>query len=96
MPVLDERIASVLLIGEASSVIAATLDQHTKLQRCETMECAVALALDEGTRGDTLLLSPACTSFDQYPDFEERGRHFKKLVAAYMLEDDPTQNLAEI
>ena len=96
LPVLDERVASVLLIGEASSVIEAALSHHRKLQRCETMECAVASALDEGTRGDTLLLSPACTSFDQYPNFEERGRHFKRLVAAYMLEDDPSQNLTEI
>ena len=52
------------------------------LQRCETMERAVAGALDEATAGDTLLLSPACTSFDQYPDFEKRGAHFKALVAA--------------
>ena len=96
LPVLDERVASVLLIGEASSVIEAALSHHRKLQRCETMECAVARALDEGTRGDTLLLSPACTSFDQYPNFEERGRHFKSLVAAYMLEEDPSQNLTEI
>ncbi|MDP6687663.1 MAG: UDP-N-acetylmuramoyl-L-alanine--D-glutamate ligase [Acidobacteriota bacterium] len=96
LPVLGERVASVLLIGEASSVIEAALSHHRKLQRCETMECAVARALDEGNRGDTLLLSPACTSFDQYPNFEERGRHFKSLVAAHMLEDDPSQNLTEI
>ena len=96
LPVLDERVASVLLIGEASNVIEDALSHHTKLQRCETMECAVTRALDEGTTGDTLLLSPACTSFDQYPNFEERGRHFKRLVAAYMLEDDPSQNLMEI
>ncbi|MEC7900681.1 MAG: UDP-N-acetylmuramoyl-L-alanine--D-glutamate ligase [Acidobacteriota bacterium] len=96
LPILDGRVASVLLIGEASSVIEAALSHHRKLQRCETMECAVARALDEGNRGDTLLLSPACTSFDQYPNFEERGRHFKSLVAAHMLEDDPSQNLTEI
>ena len=39
-------------------------------------------ALASASPGDTILLSPACTSFDQYPDFERRGRHFKALVAA--------------
>ncbi len=53
-----------------------------RLHRCETMERAVELALTAAAAGDTLLLSPACTSFDQYPNFEARGRHFKALVAA--------------
>lgn len=91
LPVLDERIASVLLIGEAGDAIAAILGGHANLQRCETMECAVAHALDEAATGDTLLLSPACTSFDRYPNFEERGRHFKDLVAAYAATGDPSE-----
>lgn len=82
LPVLDKRIAAVLLIGEAGDAIDAALGGEVSLQRCETMERAVARALDEATAGDTLLLSPACTSFDQYPNFEERGKHFKDLVAA--------------
>jgi UDP-N-acetylmuramoylalanine--D-glutamate ligase len=52
------------------------------VQRCETLERAVDRALESASAGETLLLSPACTSFDQYRNFEERGRHFKQLVAA--------------
>lgn len=82
LPLLDHRIAAILLIGEASDAIAAALQPTHEVQRCETLERAVDRALASATAGDTLLLSPACTSFDQYRNFEERGRHFKQLVAA--------------
>ncbi len=95
LPALDERIAAVLLIGEAGDVIAAALGDQVSLQRCETMERAVARALDEATAGDTLLLSPACTSFDQYPNFEERGAHFKDLVAARTAAGGPSEHPME-
>lgn len=81
LPLLDQRIAAILLIGEASDTIASTLEPTHDVQRCETLERAVDRALAGATAGDTLLLSPACTSFDQYRNFEERGRHFKQLVA---------------
>ena len=82
LAVLDERIAAVLLIGEASDAIAAALQPTPEVEHCETLERAVDRALTSARPGDTLLLSPACTSFDQYPNFEERGRHFKMLVGA--------------
>ena len=85
LPALD-RIGGILLIGEASDAIATALAtafvQEPELTRCETLEAAVDRALASASPGDTILLSPACTSFDQYPDFEQRGRHFKALVAA--------------
>ena len=92
---LDERIAAVLLIGEAGDAIDDALGGEVSLQRCETMERAVARALDEATAGDTLLLSPACTSFDQYPNFEERGKHFKDLVAARSAAGGPPEHMME-
>lgn len=82
LPLLDDRIAGILLIGEARETIAATLEPTHRVQRCETLERAFDRALVSAVAGDILLLSPACTSFDQYPDFEARGRHFKRLVAA--------------
>ncbi len=82
VPMLDRRVAGILLIGEAADAIATALEPSREVRRCETLETAVAQALGAAAPGDTLLLSPACTSFDQYPNFEERGRHFKELVAA--------------
>jgi UDP-N-acetylmuramoylalanine--D-glutamate ligase len=95
LPVLDERIAAVLLIGEADDAIAAALGEKVSLRRCGTMERAVAGALEGATAGDTLLLSPACTSFDQYSNFEERGGHFKDLVAAHAAAGGPSEHPME-
>ena len=48
----------------------------------ETMERALAGARSAARPGEVVLLSPACASFDQYPDFEARGEHFRALVQA--------------
>jgi UDP-N-acetylmuramoylalanine--D-glutamate ligase len=45
------------------------------------MECAVRMAHERAKPGDTVLLAPACSSFDQFENFEHRGRVFKELVA---------------
>jgi len=95
LPVLDERIAAVLLIGEATDAIAAALGGQVSLLRCETMEHAVTRALEGATAGDTLLLSPACTSFDQYANFEERGGRFKELVAVHAAAGAPSKHPME-
>jgi UDP-N-acetylmuramoylalanine--D-glutamate ligase len=70
----------VLTIGEAAPVIEKVLDATTPIERCGTMEVAVARAFDLARPGDTVLLSPACASFDQYANFEERGTHFTELA----------------
>jgi len=46
----------------------------------KSMEEAVRMAYNCGTKGDTVLLSPACASFDLFQDYEDRGRKFKKAV----------------
>jgi UDP-N-acetylmuramoylalanine--D-glutamate ligase len=48
--------------------------------QCETLERAVGKAAAEAVSGDTVLLSPACASFDQFRDFEDRGDRFRALV----------------
>jgi len=50
------------------------------VEQCETLDRAVASAAESAAPGDTVLLSPACASFDQYADFEKRGDHFRALV----------------
>lgn len=71
---------AVLTIGEAAPSIEAALAGAAPLERSHTMDAAVARAAELARPGDTVLLSPACASFDQYANFEERGRHFADLA----------------
>jgi UDP-N-acetylmuramoylalanine--D-glutamate ligase len=70
----------VLTIGEAAGIIETALSGAVSIERCGTMDLAVARAAALARRGDTVLLSPACASFDQYANFEERGNHFAALA----------------
>jgi UDP-N-acetylmuramoylalanine--D-glutamate ligase len=80
------RISKAFLIGEASDDFAATLKGKVALQCCGTLDVAVAAAADAAarlSRGEaTVLLSPACASYDQFRNFEVRGDAFRALVAA--------------
>ena len=72
----------VLAIGEAAPLIEKALAGAVSIERPVTMDRAVARARELARPGDTVLLSPACASFDQYENFEERGRHFAQLARA--------------
>jgi UDP-N-acetylmuramoylalanine--D-glutamate ligase len=78
---LSQKARLVLLIGAAANKIDAQLEGAVPLEHAGTLECAVALAFEKATPGDTVLLAPACASFDQFENFEHRGREFKELVA---------------
>jgi UDP-N-acetylmuramoylalanine--D-glutamate ligase len=67
-------------IGEAGELFASLLSPHMKVAECVTLERAVGEAAAEAESGDTVLLSPACASFDQFRDFEDRGDQFRRLV----------------
>jgi UDP-N-acetylmuramoylalanine--D-glutamate ligase len=69
-------------IGEASELFARLLSPHMAVAEYETLERAVGEAAAEAEPGDTVLLSPACASFDQFRDFEQRGDKFRELVEA--------------
>jgi UDP-N-acetylmuramoylalanine--D-glutamate ligase len=69
-------------IGEAGELFASLLSPHMAVAECETLERAVGAAASEAESGDTILLSPACASFDQFRDFEQRGDRFRELVEA--------------
>jgi UDP-N-acetylmuramoylalanine--D-glutamate ligase len=71
---------AVLTIGEAAGPIETALAGAAPIESCGTMEAAVARAAELARPGDTVLLSPACASFDQYANFEERGVHFAALA----------------
>jgi len=80
-PVVAERCAAVYLIGEAAAELAASLESTgVPIVLDGDLERALASAREAAGAGATVLLSPACASYDQYPDFEARGEHFRALV----------------
>jgi UDP-N-acetylmuramoylalanine--D-glutamate ligase len=78
---LARKARAALLIGAAAEKIAAQLGGAVPLIRAGTLEAALERAWREAVPGDTVLLAPACASFDQFRDFEHRGRVFKQWVA---------------
>ncbi len=80
IPLIKERARDVLLIGAAAPIIAQQLSGSTELLLAGDLENAVYEAFARARPGDTILLAPACSSFDQFHDYEERGRVFKTLV----------------
>ena len=81
-PLVSRRAKAVLTIGEAAETIERALGAAVPIERCGAMPAAVERAAALSRPGDTVLLSPACASFDQYENYEERGRHFAGLARA--------------
>ena len=75
-----KRVRSVVLIGEAADKIEAALGGVVPIVRVSTYREVVRVAFDRAARGDVVLLAPACTSWDMFRNFEERGRTFKREV----------------
>ena len=83
MQTIKAKAAAVLLIGDAAEQFAKRLQQvgYESYEIVETLDKAVpkAVELAQKNRAKVVLLSPACASFDQYRNFEERGEHFRKI-----------------
>lgn len=81
IPYIKQKVKSLLLIGEATEIIYEQLKStNVEIYKCGTLENAVKKAKDIAKSGDVVLLSPACSSFDQFVNFEHRGREFKRIV----------------
>ncbi len=76
------RCRALYLIGQAEDELAADLDGAAPIHRCGDLATAVDAAAQAAGPGEVVLLSPACASYDQYADYEERGAHFRQLVSA--------------
>jgi UDP-N-acetylmuramoylalanine--D-glutamate ligase len=77
---LREKAILALLIGAAAEKIEGQISGSVALERADTLEHAVGLASHAAQPGDVVLLAPACASFDQFENYEHRGRVFKDLV----------------
>jgi UDP-N-acetylmuramoylalanine--D-glutamate ligase len=77
---IKERVKRLILIGEARERMDRELGGLTDTTMTKTLEEAVLLAYQTAKRGDVVLLSPACSSFDMFKDYKERGKVFKDAV----------------
>lgn len=83
---IKEKVKRLVLIGEAKERMAKAFGNLTETLMANTLEEAVNLAYRDAEKGDVVLLSPGCSSFDMFKDYKERGRIFKELV--YKLKSD--------
>ncbi|UCG10940.1 MAG: UDP-N-acetylmuramoyl-L-alanine--D-glutamate ligase [Deltaproteobacteria bacterium] len=77
---IRKRVKLLVLVGEARFRLAKELGQLTHTIVVDTLEAAVPVAVDAAVPGDVVLLSPACSSFDLYENYQARGDHFRSLV----------------
>jgi UDP-N-acetylmuramoylalanine--D-glutamate ligase len=80
---LGGRARAALLIGAAADKIQSQIAGAAPVVRCGTLAAALEHARDHASPGDTVLLAPACASFDQFSSYEHRGRVFKEIVGGW-------------
>ncbi|CAM3686284.1 UDP-N-acetylmuramoyl-L-alanine--D-glutamate ligase [Corallococcus sp. ZKHCc1 1396] len=76
------KVKGVLTLGQDADALARAYANEAPVHACGTLDAAVAKARALAAAGDTVLLSPACASYDQFKNFEDRGDTFKRLVGA--------------
>jgi UDP-N-acetylmuramoylalanine--D-glutamate ligase len=79
-PLVEKRVKHLILIGEAADKIRAALSDLVEASTAASLPEAVELAGGKACSGDTVLLAPACASFDMFQNYEHRGRVFKEAV----------------
>ncbi len=80
---IKAKVKLLLVLGEAKNKIVSALGSSTKTIKVSTMRDAIQKSFELGQKGDTVLLSPACSSFDQYKNYAERGTDFSHWVHYY-------------
>jgi UDP-N-acetylmuramoylalanine--D-glutamate ligase len=81
-PLIGERVKAIYTIGAAAEKIITHVEGSAPIVNSGTLDIAVAKAADAAQPGDIVLLAPACSSFDQFQNYEQRGQVFKDLVFA--------------
>jgi len=80
--VVRDRVAAIVAIGEAAPLIEAALADVTTVTRASSMDEAVAMAFGRAPRPGVVVLAPACSSFDMFKDYADRGERFRAAVQA--------------
>lgn len=77
---VKQKVKMIIAIGESKDKVKKHFESMVIVEEADSMKDAVMLALNSGESGDSILLSPACKSFDMFDSFEHRGEVFKKAV----------------
>jgi UDP-N-acetylmuramoylalanine--D-glutamate ligase len=77
---VKQKVRRLVLFGAAKEIIASALGSLTETVMVENIQSALQDAAAHARSGDVVLLSPACSSFDQFRNYAERGKVFKTLV----------------
>jgi UDP-N-acetylmuramoylalanine--D-glutamate ligase len=81
IPLLRDKVHTIVAIGEARQALKSQLAEAVpEFVEADSMTDAVKIAFRKAKRGETVLLSPACASFDMFENYEHRGREFKRAV----------------
>ncbi|MGI9558420.1 MAG: UDP-N-acetylmuramoyl-L-alanine--D-glutamate ligase [Thermodesulfobacteriota bacterium] len=80
---VESKVSSLVLFGESRDAMFAELGGLAKTVLTESLEQAVASAVENSRPGGSILFSPACSSFDMFSSFEERGREFQRIVKSF-------------
>ncbi len=83
--VVQRDVKRVILFGEGAPLLHSSLRDvgYARTTLCFDLDHALKLALQEAQEGDTILFSPACSSYDQYSNYVERGEYFSRLIRSY-------------
>ena len=92
VPLIEKTVRKLVLIGEDADNIESQLKNHAEIVRAGSMAEAVAKSLEQAEKGDSVLLAPACASFDMFKSFEQRGTVFKAEVEKLNRRDAKTQS----
>jgi UDP-N-acetylmuramoylalanine--D-glutamate ligase len=90
---LRERVKRVYTIGAAAPIIEEDIQGTVDVVRAGTLENAIRRAAENAVSGDIVLLAPACSSFDQFQSYEQRGDVFKSTVKALAARQTATRQL---
>ena len=80
VPLIERSVKALILIGEDADNIEDQLADTVPIERASSMDDAVRIGMDAASSGDSVLLAPACASFDMFRSFEDRGDAFKRAV----------------
>lgn len=92
VPVIQAKVKSVILMGKDALLIERALNGCVPTYSAQNMQQAVKIAADIAQAGDSVLLSPACASIDQFRDYKDRGEQFTRAVLALSPNDQDGNN----